>query len=646
MITYFRSSSFNNHNFCEQQFYINYVLGIPQEVNIKAHKGTIVHKVLECLAMGKKALQDNAENPTDDVCGKIDKVEMYNENYVDFLLDLAYTHYTASNPDAFSNADKKDVKKWLNLALSHNDGMFDPRKREIVAPEQSFDFVINEDWAKLKNPIGEQTHLGMKGTMDLVTRVGPDLIEIVDWKGLTIDTKLPTHNGWTTMGDVQIGDILFDKDGKQTKVIGKSQKKYKQCYKITFDDKNSVICDNEHLWTLLDGSVVPVTQLQKENKIAVTKPIELKDIDLPIDPYVLGVWLGDGRNRCGEISNTESFIFDEIERRGYTLGENTTKTRGVSRTVYGLTQKLKALNLLHNKHIPPVYLRASFSQRLDLLRGLMDTDGNANAVRNQAVFTNCNKKLSDDTKELILSLGQRVNQASIKFKYNYKDGRTECKVYPLHFRPVDINPFLLDRKASKVANFTKGRSYFRIIKSIELLATELETQCIAVDSPTKTYLCTENFIPTHNTGARKDWATGEEKDFYKLSEDPQLMIYFYAATQLYPNDSIIFTIFFIKDGGPYTIVFNNEHIQKTKQMLEEKLRYIENTKIPVLISPSHSNFKCTKLCHYYKHTYGNTNISICDYVHKHIKKYGIKKTTEELTHNGFTVDKYNAPGGE
>lgn len=647
MISYFRSSSYNNHNFCEQQFYINYVLGIQQEVNIKAHKGTIVHKVLECLALGKKSLQNNTGNPIDDVCGEIDIIEMYNEKYVDNLLDKAYTYYTAYDESAFTKTDRKDVGKWLNIALTHNDGMFDPRKRDVLEPEQSFDFVINKDWAKLKEPIDGQTHLSMKGTMDLVTRVGPNLIEVVDWKGLPLDTKLPTPNGWTTMGEVQIGDLLFDKDGNQTKVLAKSQKKYKPCYKITFDDKSVVECDNEHLWMLISGDVKCITDLKINDKIDICKNINTNYIPLPIDPYVLGVWLGDDRSRSGEIANGDKEIFEEIQKRGYTLGKNISSRKNdicEQRSVVGLTTKLKELNLLNNKHIPQIYLRASYQQRLDLLRGLMDTDGNVNSIRKQCIFTNCNKQLSDNTKELILSLGQRVNQAFVKRPYQYKDGRDICYVYPLSFRALNINPFLLKRKADKINDFGIGKSNYRRIIKIDKLSIHQETQCISVDSPTNTYLCTENFIPTHNTGARKDWASGQEKDFYKLSEDPQLMLYFYAATHLYPNDSIIFTIFFLRDGGPFTVTFDNEHLQKVELMLEKKLRYIENTKLPVLVSKYHTDFKCTKLCSYYKNTYGNTNKTICDYVHEQIKAHGIAKATKKLRDKNFSVDKYKAPG--
>lgn len=686
MITsYLRSSSYNNWDVCQQQYFINYVLGVPRGANLKADKGTIVHKILEILAVAKMYIDKNPHLETISFAEDIGDIKFNRDEFltpyvlsdkevdsinksrkdkkvyisdatinyghtrfgvdlVDYLIQRVFNYYSIKNTQHnWTNTDYKDCENFTWMALDCNNGEYDPRRRNIVHPEYGFDFAIDTEWAKYKHN-GIESQLRIKGTIDLVTQIDDNTYEIVDWKGLPVDTLLPTPNGWSTMGEIEIGDTLFDKDGCKTKVLAKSKKNYKNCYKIYFDDTTNVICDNEHLWLLNNNKTVNVKELKVGDKICVTKPIESDYKKLPIDPYILGIWLGDGRNRCGEISNADEFIFEEIKRRGYNLGKNISCKQEIcqQRTIYGIRKELRKLNLLNNKHIPSIYLRASISQRLDLLRGLMDSDGSVNIVRKQAVFTNCNKKLSDDTKELLLSLGQRPNQANINHKY--KDDI--CKVYPLHFRPININPFLLPRKANKILqNWGPGQSNIRRIEKIELLPIELETQCIMVDSPSNTYLCTENMIPTHNTGKRQDFASGEKKDYKKLQTDPQLMLYYYAAKHLFPSvDEIVLTIFFVRHGGPFTITFCNNDLHKMEKLLKNRVEEIWNCKTPKLVSESQTSFKCTYLCDYYKNNWPNTNTNICKFIQKQTKELGIDEVTKKYTWEGHSFDKYKSPG--
>lgn len=330
-----------------------------------------------------------------------------------------------------------------------------------------------------------------------------------DWKGLALDTKIPTPTGWTTMRDVAVGDTLFSESGEQCTVVGKSAVKNLRCFKITFDDTTTVVCDEEHLWKLADGSVVPVTQLRgkKRNKndvspsrIAVAAPLALPDVALPIDPYVLGLWLADGKHTSGEISKPDTFIWDAIKARGYDVDMGTGGNKSCpTRTAKGLSSQLRAAGLLGNKHIPQWALRAGYEQRLALLRGLMDGDGNANPTRKQAIFTTTDKYLSDGVMELLCSLGQRPLQ-SVTTQRGF--GLT-VTAYPISFRPVGINPFLLPRKASRIdPDWGSGDSATRRVVSVEEVAS-IPTQCIAVDSSDHTFLCTERMVPTHNTGNDK-----------------------------------------------------------------------------------------------------------------------------------------------
>lgn len=182
IITYFRSSSFNAHSMCEQQYFLEYVLGWRGPSGHKADKGTITHKVLEILAVIKKAQQDNQTEIIDDIIGKV-SVENYNLNTI---IEKVYKHYSTANPHhKWTPKDHKDCHSWVYKAIEFNDGMFDPRKRNILNPEQHFDFEIKKPWAKydFKVPEGNLTgHLALKGTIDLITLVNDNTIEVIDWK--------------------------------------------------------------------------------------------------------------------------------------------------------------------------------------------------------------------------------------------------------------------------------------------------------------------------------------------------------------------------------------------------------------------------------------------------------------------------------
>jgi hypothetical protein len=635
------------------QYFITYVLGHQPDSGKKAELGTIVHKVMETLAQLKKYQQDNPKKLTlsieDDALKtvSIKKNELLTNTLVDKLLSRSFDFYTGGSKHTFTKGDRDLCLKLVWDTLKYNDGQFDPRLRKIVAAEPHFDIPIDEDWAFYEYEVNGQKvkgQLAIKGTIDLVTETDDGIIEVVDWKGLPIDTPLPTPNGWTTMGEVKIGDKVFDQYGNRCSVVGKSQVKSRKCFKITFDDSTSAICDDEHLWKLSDGKTVPIQELVVGNKINVCKPINCDNVDLPIDPYLLGVWLGDGRNRKCELSGNDIEIFEEIEKRGYKLGKIYSDKRSDNKTVtvFEMTDKLRSLNLLNDKHIPKIYLRASFQQRLDLLRGLMDTDGNANTTRKQAVFTSCNKKLSDNVKELLLTLGQRPNQCDIKRDTNFKK---DVSVYPIAFRPIDINPFLLKRKSDKInPKWGSGMSGVRRIVSIIEHNIE-ETQCISVDSLDNTYLCTKNFIPTHNTGRRLDWATGEEKTYGKLCSDPQLLLYNYAISKLFPQyKQSIMSIFFIKDGGPFSMCFDKADEKKFLEMLKERFLDIKKNEKPQPISPNRESWKCTKLCHYCKNKWPETDQNMCIYIENSIKTKGMDQTIKDCTRSGFDIGFYSAPG--
>jgi hypothetical protein len=147
------------------------------------------------------------------------------------------------------------------------------------------------------------------------------------------------------------------------------------------------------------------------------------------------------------------------------------------------------------------------------------------------------------------------------------------------------------------------------------------------------------------TGRRLDWATGEEKTYAKLTKDAQLLLYNYAISKLFPQYSqAIMSIFFIKDGGPFSMCFDKSDQDSFLDMLKAKFENIKENNSPRPISQDRSNWKCTKLCHFCKNNWPETNQSMCVYIDDYLQKNGIEKTIEDCKRPGFDIGFYEAPG--
>ena len=184
-IVYFRSSSFNCHRFCPMQYYMEYTLGWRGPSNKKADKGTIVHKVLEICAVAKKGLQDGKKIIVDEHIGRV-STGNYKSEYLNKVIARVYEYYTSRIPHhEWTEKDAKDCEKWSWKALQYNDGMVDPRNRDVVAAEPHIDINIEEDWSNYSYTINDEEvsgNLAMKGTIDLVTDLGEGVYEVIDWK--------------------------------------------------------------------------------------------------------------------------------------------------------------------------------------------------------------------------------------------------------------------------------------------------------------------------------------------------------------------------------------------------------------------------------------------------------------------------------
>lgn len=355
--------------------------------------------------------------------------------------------------------------------------------------------------------------LRIAGQIDLLVKKGKE-IWILDWKGLPLDTPIPTENGFTLMKDLKVGDKVFDKDGNICNVIHKSSVHNNPCYKIKFDNSEEIIADQDHRWLVsfykynktYQHKVLTTVELKvyldsiKDNRnsyniprILNAKPINTGKKNLPIDPYVLGCWLGDGSKSCGVITNNSNNIWGEIKSRGYELGQDiSSEDRCEAHTVLGLYHNLRGLNLIHNKHIPDMYLRASYDQRLDLLRGFMDTDGYYHPKRKRFVMETDQEWQRDALIKLLGTLGIK---ASVFYNIN-KIGDKQYPGWDVCFSTLNLNPFL--SRNQDIEYPLTNKCSFRNIVSVEETPT-VETQCIEVDSESHTYLFGYSMIVTHNT---------------------------------------------------------------------------------------------------------------------------------------------------
>ncbi len=182
IITYLRSSSVSSFSWCQHKYWLQYNIGFQEESNKKAQKGNVVHKALELLANKKLCLQ-NKQNKFKD--SELNMEFDVSELTPDTSIKYGFDHYKTKSSHDWTDKDFNECTKWLWDVLLFNDGMFSPLTRNIVMPEQYFDIEIKKPWAKYEYKLDNEIisgNLRIKGTMDLITRVGEKAIEYIDWK--------------------------------------------------------------------------------------------------------------------------------------------------------------------------------------------------------------------------------------------------------------------------------------------------------------------------------------------------------------------------------------------------------------------------------------------------------------------------------
>lgn len=355
--------------------------------------------------------------------------------------------------------------------------------------------------------------------------------------------KIPTPTGWKYMGDLQVGDVIFGSDGKRNIVTAIYEHGEQDIYKITFSDGRIALCGKDHLWTVFkswtSSRVTLTTEYMMETYKQYDKfkdntgrdpykyiykvpllsaPVEYEHRNVPIDPYVVGAFIGNGCNTLPALSLSSGDEFVPIKvasRLGVqTRRESSSYTYTFFTMNDGKKNRLKTKEFFkelpelicysRDKEIPEIYMYNDLNTRMELLRGLMDTDGSIGYAegRFNINYSSCSRKLLEQIQYLIRGLGFIATiGAQDKRVDKYIDGfRSQVNIrVPQKFKQ---ELFTHPRKLS-IAKEAALRSDYQqpfthlLIKDIRKIGRE-PSRCIRVSAEDELYL-TEDFIVTHNT---------------------------------------------------------------------------------------------------------------------------------------------------
>ena len=364
-------------------------------------------------------------------------------------------------------------------------------------------------------------------------------------KAQPISTKIPTPDGYKLMGDIKVGDKVFGSDGELIDVIGVFPQGIKDIYKITFSDGRTSLCCKEHLWNVYTKShgtnklsTLTLEEILKDYKQywpekentnhdkykyryrirTLSAPVQYDHQDVPVDPYSLGAFIGNGclTDDHLSISSGNEFVPTKIAKKynfevrrnsahNYTYRYYDIDSLGWIRTddfFCDLPEMIGSLS--HNKRIPDIYLYNDYETRMELLRGLMDTDGciSYSEGRYNVSYSSSSEELLIQIQQLVRSIGFNGNISLDKRVDKYTNGYhgTLSFYIPNNFKK---NLFTLPHKMILACDaeykLNHARDYdFLTIKNIEFSHKE-EAKCIRVNSPDQLYV-TEDFIVTHNSG--------------------------------------------------------------------------------------------------------------------------------------------------
>ena len=395
-----------------------------------------------------------------------------------------------------------------------------------------------DDLTTLVEPDGDEPfvlHPGefvLGSTLEVVS-IPDDVAARLEGKALALETQVPTPTGWKTMGELAVGDEVFDENGAPCRVVAATEVMLgRPCREVELSDGSLFIADAAHLWVTTSkqerrsgrprassakttDDIAATLRYGEElsHHIALAGAAQYPTADLPIDPYVLGYWLGDGTSTKGEITvgRGDEEVLTSFEAAGYCVwpatapsayrlggavrGDDHAHRRGGGGRFGGnssLSSHLRALGLLGDKRVPGAYLTADVRQRLALLQGLMDSDGYVDE-HGRCEFVNTREDLAWAVHELAASLGLRPTRRK---KRAMLDGIDCGPAFQVKFTPR-LPVFRLARKLARLKTDSRGHEH-RSVRAVREVPT-VPVRCIQVSAPSGMFLIGDSYVPTHNS---------------------------------------------------------------------------------------------------------------------------------------------------
>lgn len=339
-------------------------------------------------------------------------------------------------------------------------------------------------------------------------------------KNLSNSTPVLTRNGWKKHGDLQVGDYVLNNKGRFVKVLATSPEYPCNC-RVTFANGEQIDCNENHEWLVNDrhknreivletkSMIDKVRDDYGDNKtknhfrfgLPIVEPIAGEYKSLPVEPYCFGVWLGDGTNKNNSITiSKDDTIIAETFDKYYPISTlYIHKVYGTYRYSFSnLRQDLQKIDMCYSrkaciKHIPDMYLTSSIEQRLQLLAGLLDTDGTLSKKEHRYHYSTTEKQLMEDFVSLISTFGWRCSVTEYEPTLSSSGIQGRKKVYSIGFNPTFEIPCRVPRKQLKV--FSKPRRI--TITNIEKIENGEMGKCIQVEGGI--YLAGKTLLPTHNS---------------------------------------------------------------------------------------------------------------------------------------------------
>ena len=333
---------------------------------------------------------------------------------------------------------------------------------------------------------------------------------------------VPTPGGWRLHGELRPGDRVFGADGAPIEVLAISEEA-NATLEVEFTDGAVIKVHPRHEWTVFcRGSgafkTLETQELMKRSlwsggkkqrahyQVAPPPVLDFPVRDLPIPPYTLGAWLGDGYRGLPRITHSpnDAAIICRIEADGYDVsvisqhkdtGVRTTSFAGTKNKAGPLTRDLQTAGVLDAKHVPEIFKLSSVKQRLELLAGMIDTDGCVHQDTRRVCISNINYAMIEDFADVVRSLGWRATVASFPPVTSSSGIVGKHTVYQLTFSPDIAIPTVLKRKVIPKWHVLKRKRGIKVIRPCD----PEPGRCIQVDREDGLYLVGKHLIPTHNS---------------------------------------------------------------------------------------------------------------------------------------------------